>query len=97
MDYWKVLVVSDSAYQVDVFRHALEGANFHVSVAGDGRAGLEAIRRENPRIIISDLEMPGMNGIELCRAVKRETGIAPNHFIICTANEKKVKSRYASG
>ena len=86
----KVLLVSDSAYQLDLFRKHLEDLNFEVIMAGDGRQGLEKARLEHPRIIVSDLEMPGLNGVELCLAVKNDESLGPNHFIICTANQGRV-------
>ncbi|MFH1134482.1 MAG: response regulator [Pseudomonadota bacterium] len=88
----KVLVVSDSAYQVDLFRRHLEERRFQVLTAADGEKGLEAAKAEKPRIIVSDLEMPGLGGLEFCRAVKNLDYLAPNYFVICTANENKVKA-----
>ncbi|MBF0529753.1 MAG: response regulator [Deltaproteobacteria bacterium] len=86
----KILLVSDSSYQLDRFRKHLEDADFLVITALDGNKGLETARQEHPRIIVSDLEMPGMNGLEFCLAVKNDETIGPNHFIICTANQDKV-------
>ena len=85
-----ILLVSDSAYQLDLFREHLQQVDFQVFTAKDGTEGLAAARKHKPRIIISDLEMPGLNGLELCREIKNDPGLSPNHFIICTANEKKV-------
>jgi CheY-like chemotaxis protein len=87
----KVLLVSDSTYQLDLFRKHLEDLNFQVATAADGAQGLEKARQEHPRIIVSDLEMPGLNGIELCLAVKNDETMGPNHFIICTANEGRIR------
>ncbi|MEW5723864.1 MAG: response regulator [Thermodesulfobacteriota bacterium] len=87
---FKVLLVSDSTFQVDLFRRPLEDHNFQVLSAPDGQKGLETAQREKPRIIVSDLEMPGLNGLELCRAVKNDQTLAPNHFIVCTANQNKI-------
>ena len=86
----KVLLVSDSVYQVDIFRQHLEARNFEVLAARDGQEGLETARRERPRIVVSDLEMPGLNGLELCQAIKNDPSLAPNHFIICTANQDRI-------
>jgi DNA-binding response OmpR family regulator len=88
---WKVLLVSDSAYQLERLSRPLTEHHFDVVTAPDGQQGLEAARREHPRVIISDLEMPGMNGLELCRAVKNDDTLGPNHFIISTANEERIK------
>ena len=87
----KVLLVSDSAYQLDLFRKHLEDLNYFVVTATDGAKGLETALREHPRIIVSDLEMPGLNGVELCLALKNDETMGPNHFIICTANEDKIQ------
>jgi DNA-binding response OmpR family regulator len=88
----KVLLVSDSAYQVDRFRKALESHNFDVVTAGDGEEGLEKARTHKPRIVVSDLEMPKKNGLELCRDVKNDETLIPNHFIIATANADKINA-----
>lgn len=87
----KVLLVTDSAFQAERFRKYLEDLNFQVVSAADGIKGLETARIEHPQIIVSDLEMPGLNGLELCQAVKNDDKIGPNHFIICTANQAKIK------
>ena len=88
----KVLVVSDSGYQLDMFKRHLEDRRFQVITAMDGEKGLETAKAEKPKIIVSDLEMPGMTGLEFCRAVKNLESLAPNYFIICTANEDKIKT-----
>ena len=87
-----VLLVSDSAYQVELLRKHLDEHNFHVVTASDGDKGLEAARAEKPRVIVADLEMPGLNGVELCRAVKNDDSLSPNHFIISTASRDKMEA-----
>lgn len=86
-----VLLVSDSAYQVELLRKHLEEHNFNVVTASDGEKGLETARAEKPRVIVADLEMPGLNGVELCRAVKNDESLSPNHFIISTASRDKME------
>ena len=88
---WKILLVSDSTYQVDRIRQALENLNFEVVTAPNGKAGLEKALEIHPRIIVSDLEMPEFNGLEFCRAVKNQEKLAPNYFIISTANADRVE------
>jgi CheY-like chemotaxis protein len=85
-----VLLVSDSTFQLDLFRKSLEDHNFRVVTAANGSKGLEAAREHHPRIIVSDLEMPGLSGLELCRAVKNDETLSPNHFIVFTANERRM-------
>lgn len=87
----KILLVSDSAYQLELFRKNLEEHNFEVLTAADGEKGLEAARESQPKIIVSDLEMPGLNGLQLCQAVKNDPSCGPNHFIIFTASEERME------
>ncbi len=90
-DNSKVLLVSDSGYQIDLFRRTLEEHGFQVISASDGRQGLEKAREERPLIIISDLEMPELSGVELCRAIKNDKTFAPNYFIVCTASRDRIE------
>ncbi|MBU2549462.1 MAG: response regulator, partial [Proteobacteria bacterium] len=87
----RVLLVSDSAYQLELFQKHLENAGLTVLTAPDGLKGLDEARASRPRIIVSDLEMPGLGGLELCREIKNDEALAPNHFIICTASEDKIE------
>ena len=87
----KVLLVSDSPRQVDLFRRYLEEVHLNIISAGDGGSALDLARREKPALVVSDLELPDMNGLQLCLAVKNDRLVGPNHFIICTANADKAE------
>lgn len=67
-----VLVVEDSALQAAMLRKLLVADGYVVTVASDGRQALEKLEEELPLVIISDIDMPEMNGYELCRAVKSQ-------------------------
>ena len=92
-----VLVVSDSAYQRDYLRKVFEDHGFHVSLAENPDSGLEKALESKPRVIVSDLEMEGKNGIEFCRALKIENKLVPCYFVICTANSEKIDTVMAPG
>ena len=66
----RVLVVEDSATQALEIRLLLEDAGFEVDVAPDGRAALEAIEARAPDLVLTDLQMPEMNGLELVEAIR---------------------------
>ena len=66
----RVLLVDDSQVIHGYVERALAPHGFEVLHANDGREGLEAALRERPDLIISDIDMPEMNGYEMCRAVK---------------------------
>lgn len=91
------LIVSDSAYQRDSLRKILEDHGFHVSLAANPEEGLAKALEEKPRVVISDLEMEGKNGVEFCRDLKIIHKLVPCHFIICTANSEKCDAVMAPG
>lgn len=62
-----VLVVDDDAVLRRVVRAVLEADGFRVLEAHDGRQGLELAATERPRVVILDVMMPGLDGVEVCR------------------------------
>ena len=91
------LVVSDSNYQRDSLKKLLEDHGFHVDLARNPGEGLEVALAERPRIVISDLEMEGKNGIEFCHDLKINHKFMPCFFVICTANSEKIDTVMAPG
>jgi PAS domain S-box-containing protein len=68
----RILVIDDDPLQRRLAEHYLGAAGFQVVSAGDGREALELIRRSIPDAIISDVLMPGMDGFQLCIAVRED-------------------------
>ncbi len=68
----RVLVVEDSATQALEIRLLLEDSGFEVDVAPDGLAALRAIEAHAPDLVLTDLQMPEMNGLELVEAIRGE-------------------------
>jgi len=68
---YRVLVVDDDPTVSDVVRRYLEQAGCQVRLAADGYAGLAAVEAEKPDLVVLDLMMPGMNGLEVCRRLRR--------------------------
>jgi len=72
----RVLVVDDDPTVSDVVRRYLERAGFEVDLAGDGLAALTAYERDAPDLVVLDLMLPGMDGLEVCRRLRaRSTGV----------------------
>ena len=67
----KILVVDDEAQITRVLRRGLESAGYQVRIANDGRSGLEAFRVWLPDLVITDLSMPGFDGLELCSRIRQ--------------------------
>jgi two-component system, OmpR family, alkaline phosphatase synthesis response regulator PhoP len=71
----KILVVDDEAKIVKVLKAYLEKSGFQVVTAADGKAALAIFQREKPNFMILDLNLPGMDGLDVCRAVRHESNI----------------------
>lgn len=74
---YSVLYAEDDTVIRDEAKSFLENYFADVSVAASGREALERYRRESPDIIITDIEMPGMNGLQLCRTIRGEDRKTP--------------------
>lgn len=74
-----VLIVEDSSTIASVVKYFLELEGFRVLIAKDGNLGLKAAKRSQPRVIVTDCNMPGMDGIAMVKALRADpltTGIA---------------------
>jgi CheY-like chemotaxis protein len=63
----------------------LEGLDLEVRAVGNGSDALAACREAAPRLLLLDITMPGMNGLEVCRAVRQDPGLANLPIILMTA------------
>jgi signal transduction histidine kinase len=79
-----VLIAEDSPTQAQHLAHILAGEGYRVATASNGRLALEMARREKPRLIISDVIMPEMNGYELCSQIKGDRQLADVPVILVT-------------
>jgi DNA-binding response OmpR family regulator len=66
----KVLVVDDDTILTDMFRDLLTASGYEVFVANSGPEGIEAARQNKPDAIVLDLTMPGIDGWQVCRAIR---------------------------
>src|SRR5215472_5374666 len=66
----KILIIEDEATIAQLIRLYLEQSNFEVLTASDGAAGLELHARERPDLVILDLMLPVMDGMEVCRRIR---------------------------
>lgn len=84
----RVLVVDDDPTVSDVVRRYLEHAGFTVALVGDGLTALEEYARQRPDLMILDLMLPGVDGLEVCRRIRATPGSAP--IIMLTALGEEV-------
>lgn len=82
----KILVVDDDPHIREVICFALEKAGYVSCVAGDGLAALEAVGTERPSLIVLDIGLPEMDGLEVCRSL-RKTSEVPVLFLSARDDE----------
>lgn len=81
----KVLVVDDEQSIVTLLQYNLEQSGFEVITAFDGEDGLNKIFSEDPDIVVLDLMLPKMDGVEVCKAVRSEKNQVP--ILMLTAKD----------
>jgi serine/threonine-protein kinase len=82
-DRGHVLLVDDDPEILEVTAEALAGSGFRVDIARDGREALAFLETHEPEVVIADVEMPVMDGYELCRRV-RASGRSEIPFLFCS-------------
>ncbi len=81
----KILVVDDEAYIVELVKFNLEKEGYEVVVAHDGLKALDMVREELPDLIILDIMIPRMDGLEVCRLLKQDQAYKAIPIIMLTA------------
>ncbi|MGQ9599385.1 MAG: response regulator transcription factor [Anaerolineae bacterium] len=71
----RLLVVEDDLTLLETLEYNLAGEGYWVLTATDGLAALEMARKEKPDLVVLDLMLPGLDGFEVCRVLRRETSI----------------------
>jgi DNA-binding response OmpR family regulator len=82
-----ILVVDDEPTLVATLKYNLERESFRVLEAADGEAALEVARTGRPDLIVLDLMLPGLSGLEVCRILRKETRVP---IIMLTAKDAEV-------
>ena len=81
-----ILIIEDEPKVSMLARDYLEQGGFHVLMASGGTTGLAMARREHPALIVLDLMLPGMDGLDVCRVLRRESDVP---IIMLTARSEE--------
>jgi two-component system alkaline phosphatase synthesis response regulator PhoP len=81
----KVLVADDEVQYVDVISYKFRNAGLEVISATNGREALELVRKESPDLVITDYQMPEMDGLELCMEIRKDPKLSHIPVILLTA------------
>lgn len=90
-----VLVVDDVQSQLQLMSNYLERAGYSVTTAESGAAALEQVKSSKPDIVVTDLVMPELTGLELCRELKRNPETAGIPVVVCTTKDRKMDQNWA--
>ncbi len=81
-----ILIIEDEVKIVEICRDYLQAAGYETAASGDGPSGLAAVRQALPDLVILDLMLPGLDGLEICRQIRQATELP---IIILTAKHKE--------
>ena len=83
-----VLIVDDEMSNTQLFGMMLELEGYRPVAASDARTALEALRSERPDVMIVDVMLPGISGLELCQIVRAELGMADLPIVVVSAKSQ---------
>jgi two-component system, chemotaxis family, chemotaxis protein CheY len=89
----RILAVDDSPSMRDMVRIALSSAGFRVTQAGDGEEALEIARKDSFDLVLSDVNMPRMDGISLIRALRSEAAYKHTPILMLTTESSAERKR----
>jgi phosphoserine phosphatase RsbU/P len=92
---FRILVIEDVLLLRRLLKTSLQLQGFEVFEAEDGESALAQIESVRPTLIISDLHLPGINGIEVCRQMKANPAFASTFFILLSADNSPEKQELA--
>jgi len=85
----KILVVDDSKLVTDIVKMRLEMQGYEVRLAHSGEEALACIDSEVPDLMVLDVQMPGMDGYEVCRRLREDPALDDLRIIMLTSTEDK--------
>lgn len=82
----KIVVVEDEKYIMDMYKEIMEASGFNVRVAANGETGLSVIAEFKPDLIMLDLMLPGIDGMEVLRTVRKSPDKYGTPIIVILTN-----------
>jgi DNA-binding response OmpR family regulator len=85
MNKGTILVIDDEKDLIELLRYNLEKEGYDVIAATDGQSGLDVIKRHRPELVVLDLMMPGIDGLQVCQRLRADQQAARTPVIMLTA------------
>jgi len=89
-DMPKILVIEDEMTLANNLSEKLKGEGYSVMMSMDGEDGLAKVRQEHPDLVVLDIMLPGLDGLSLCRIIRRDPGTNHIPIIMVTARGTEV-------
>ncbi|WP_422444252.1 response regulator [Thermoanaerobacterium sp. DL9XJH110] len=86
----KILIVDDEPHILELVRYNLEASGFKVIEAMDGKTAIELTESQRPDLILLDLMLPGVDGLEVCRILRRQSSTRDIPIIMLTAKGEEI-------
>ncbi len=84
----KIVIIDDDRITLEILKKHLSQSDFQIFYAEDGQSGLELVRAQKPDIVITDLLLPKLHGLDLCRKIKEDEDLKRTKVILMTATYK---------
>ena len=88
----RVLIIEDDKDIVELVRYNLTNEGFQVSAAFDGSGGLSALKKSPPDLLLLDLMLPKLSGLDICREVRRDESLNRLPILMLTARGEEARS-----
>jgi len=95
MNTTDIIMVEDDPLIGEIARDILAGAGYAVRLVPDSRDAMEAIKKTLPRLVITDIMMPGINGMDLCKTIASDPALAKVKVMVMSAKSFEAEKRRA--
>ena len=91
----EILVIDDVQSELQLLKSYLEKGGYTVTTALSAKEALDKLQGYSPDVIVTDLVMPEMSGLEFCRKLKKNEALAQIPVIACTTKDRQVDQKWA--
>lgn len=96
MSQTDIVLVEDDPLVGEVSRDILAGAGYSVQLVQDSREALQSIKAAQPRLVITDIMMPGITGLDICKMIKAEPSLSGTLVMVMSAKSFEVEKKRAA-
>jgi len=95
----RILLVENDPFLIDIYSTKLEASGFKVFIVKDGEKVLETAKNEKPNLIILDIVLPNIDGWQILKQIKKESGLEETKIIILSnlSQKEEIKKGLALG